>query len=62
LFGLTIAFDPVKLAGLYPTHEGYVAQMQAATERTVAAGLLLPPDAKELMTLARASSVGTSAG
>jgi hypothetical protein len=62
LFGLTIAFDPVKLAGLYPTHEGYVAQMQAATERTVAAGFLLPPDAEELMMLARASSVGASTG
>jgi Alpha/beta hydrolase domain len=58
LFGLTIAFDPVKLAQLYPSHEDYVAKMQAGTDGTVAAGFLLPPDADELMTLARASSVG----
>jgi hypothetical protein len=32
--------------------------MQAATDRTVAAGFLLPNDADELMTLARASSIG----
>jgi hypothetical protein len=33
--------------------------MQTATDRTVAAGFLLPSDPDELMTLARASSVGT---
>lgn len=48
----------MKLAKLYPSHEDYVAKMQAATDRTVAAGFLLPPDAEELMILARASSVG----
>jgi hypothetical protein len=32
--------------------------MQGATDRIVAAGFLLPDDAEELMTLARASSVG----
>jgi Alpha/beta hydrolase domain len=58
LFGLTIAFDPVKLAQLYPSHEDYVARMQAATDRTIAAGFLLQPDAEELMTLARGSSIG----
>jgi hypothetical protein len=59
LFGATVAFDPVTLSGLYPSHEDYVTRMQAATDRTVAAGFLLPNDAEELMTLARASSIGT---
>jgi hypothetical protein len=35
-----------------------VARMQAATDRTIAAGFLLQPDAEELMTLARGSSIG----
>jgi hypothetical protein len=58
LFGSTVAFDPLTLAQLYPSHDDYVTRMQAATDRTVAAGFLLPHDAEELMTLARASSVG----
>jgi hypothetical protein len=33
--------------------------MRAATDRALAAGFLLPHDAEELMTLARASSVGS---
>jgi Alpha/beta hydrolase domain len=59
LFGSTVAFDPATLAQLYPSHDDYVTKMQAATDRTVAAGFLLPHDAEELMTLARASSVGS---
>jgi Alpha/beta hydrolase domain len=59
LFGSTVAFDPLTIAQLYPSHDGYVTKMQAATERAVAAGFLLPHDAEELMTLARASSVGS---
>jgi hypothetical protein len=59
LFGSTVAFDPLTLAQLYPSHDDYVTKMQAATDRAVAAGFLLPHDAEELMTLARASSVGS---
>jgi hypothetical protein len=59
LFGSTVAFDPVTLAQLYPSHDDYVTKMRAATDQTVAAGFLLPHDAEELMTLARASSVGS---
>jgi alpha/beta hydrolase family protein len=58
LFGLTIAFDPATLAQLYPSHDDYVTKMQAATDRAMAAGFLLAPDGGELMTLARASSIG----
>ena len=58
LFGATVAFDPLTLAQLYATHDDYVAKMQVATDRTVAAGFLLARDADELMTLARASSIG----
>ena len=60
LFGATIAFDPVTLAQLYPSHDDYVEKMQAATDRAVSAGFLLPNDAAELMTLARASMVGVA--
>lgn len=59
LFGSTVAFDLLTLAQLYPSHDDYVTKMQAATDRAVAAGFLLPHDAEELMTLAGASSVGS---
>lgn len=49
----------MKLSRLYSSHDDYVTKMQTATNPTVAAGFLLPPDADELMTLTRASSVGT---
>jgi hypothetical protein len=60
LFGDTVAFDPVTLGTLYPSHDTYVDAMQAATDAAVAAGFLLPPDAEELMDRARASTIGTS--
>ncbi len=50
LFGHTISYDPVTLAGLYPTTESYVAQMHAAIDRALAAHVMLPAEADELRT------------
>jgi hypothetical protein len=57
LFGITIPFDPLTLAALYPTHDDYVEKMQTATDRAVSAGVLLPEDADDLMRRARGSSI-----
>jgi hypothetical protein len=58
LFGSTETFDPAKMAALYPTHDDYVAKMQAAVDDAVNGGRMLAIDGEELMDLARASSVG----
>lgn len=58
LFGFNVPLDPITLAELYPNHDDYVAKMQAATDRAVAAGFLLPRDAQELMGLADRSTIG----
>ena len=55
LFGHTAPFDAAKLAALYPDHQAYVSAFNAATDRAVRAGFILPPDA-ELMKAAAASS------
>jgi hypothetical protein len=41
----------------YGSHEGYVAAVRKATERAMAAGFLLKPDADELIRQAEASRV-----
>ncbi|MBV8297434.1 MAG: hypothetical protein JO085_11390 [Acidimicrobiia bacterium] len=56
-FGQTLQLDPATLAQLYPTHQDYVADMQAATDAAVAKGLLLPNDAADLMARARGSAI-----
>ena len=45
--GYTRAFEPAKMAELYPTHDAYLAKMRAATTAAVAAGFMLGPDAEE---------------
>lgn len=57
LFGVTIPLPPTTLRELYPTHDVYVAKMQAATDKAVAAGILLPADAADLMARAERSSI-----
>jgi hypothetical protein len=57
LFGTTEPFDAAKLAALYPTHEDYVQQFDRATKRAVAAGFLLPKEAKSFQAAARAIAV-----
>lgn len=50
LFGHTVGYDPLTLAALYPTTTDYVAAMEAAIERALASGTMLPPEAAELRT------------
>ena len=57
LFGNTVPFDPATLHDLYPTHQDYVKKMRAATRKAVAAGVLLPEDARDLMEHAKGSSI-----
>lgn len=57
-FGKVDTLDPLTLRELYPTHEAYVEQMQAATDEAVERGWLLPMDAEDLMERARASPIG----
>lgn len=49
LGGITIPLTDIELIQRYPTHADYRCQMQAATERSIGEGLLLPGDAAELM-------------
>jgi hypothetical protein len=58
LFGNTVPFDPATLAALYPTHQGYVAKFDQATDAAVKAGFILAPDAKNLKAAAAASTTG----
>lgn len=56
--GQTLAFDPLTLAGLYPTHDAYVAAVRAATSRAVALGFMLGADGQEWMGRVGASPIG----
>ncbi|MBI3786463.1 MAG: hypothetical protein HY270_24000 [Deltaproteobacteria bacterium] len=58
LFGTTALFDAAKLASLYPTHESYVSAYDAATDRAVQAGFLLPADGELMKAAAAQSSIG----
>jgi hypothetical protein len=60
LNGSSLAFTPVQLAPLYPTHESYVNQIHAKVQEQVTNGLLVPEDAVDLMQRACASSIGGS--
>jgi Alpha/beta hydrolase domain len=57
LFGQHISFTPERLRALYPNHASYVQQVRAATARAVAAGVLLPADADEVIAAAQAANV-----
>ncbi|MGH9034987.1 MAG: alpha/beta hydrolase domain-containing protein, partial [Acidimicrobiia bacterium] len=56
--GQTLAFDPMTVAGLYPTHEAYVARMRTATNEAVALGFMLGADSPEWMGRVEASPIG----
>ena len=58
LFGTTTPFDAAKLAALYPSHGQFVSRWAAATAAGVAAGLIRPADAAELVGAAAKSSIG----
>ena len=57
LFGQTIQFRTAKLEELYPTHEQYVAELEAAAEDAIEAGFLLERDADDLLRRARRSDI-----
>lgn len=56
--GQTIPFDPARLLALYPDHATYVKKMQAATDKAVAGGFMLPTDAREWMERVRVAPIG----
>lgn len=56
LLGQYKPFTPERLQQLYPNHTVYVQQVRAATERAVAAGVLLPPDASDVIATAEAAT------
>ncbi len=57
LYGQTLPMAPGALGDLYPSHVDYVAKMRAATDAAVKSGILLPIDARELMSRANAAPV-----
>jgi hypothetical protein len=58
LFGTTAPFDDASLAQRYPDRSAFTAAWDAAVERAVAAGALLPVDAERLKQVAAASTIG----
>jgi hypothetical protein len=57
LAGTNTPFSDDELRALYGDHAGYVAAVQAAADTSVAAGVLLPKDAAEIVAAAEASSI-----
>ncbi len=51
---------PAKLATLYPSHAAFVKAWNAATDKAVKAGFVLPADAKNIKAAAAESTVGGS--
>jgi len=60
--GNTRAFEPATLAALYPTHDAYVTAMRSATDRAVAGGFMLRPDADEWMRRVAAAPIPARSG
>jgi hypothetical protein len=55
VFGQTHPFTPSQLAALYPTHRAFLGNWTRAVQRDLAAGALLPTDAKRLVSVASGS-------
>ena len=58
IFGTTVKFPPIRLSEIYPTHEGYVAAVNDATDSAVAAGFIRPADAPLIKAAAERSDIG----
>jgi alpha/beta hydrolase family protein len=56
--GSTQAFEPDRLAALYPTHAVYIEKMRAASDTAVAGGFMLPADRDEWMARVAAAPIG----
>lgn len=61
-FGQTLQFDSETLRELYPIHEDYLAELEAAVDRTVEEGFLLEADANDLLRRAERSEIPESSG
>ena len=57
LFGTSTPFDRPTLASLYADHSAYVSAFNAATDRAVQAGVILPPDATLMKAAAAVSDI-----
>jgi hypothetical protein len=58
LFGSTTWFEPSRLRGLYGDRESYLAAFDAALDRSIADGWVLPDDRAEMAAEARAVDFG----
>lgn len=58
LFGRTIPFTDAQLASLWPTHDAYVAAVNAAADKLVQLGFFLRADANAIKAHAAASTIG----
>jgi hypothetical protein len=58
IFGTTVKFDSARLSEIYPTHAGYVAAVDDATDAAVAAGFIRPADAPLIKEQAEQSNIG----
>jgi len=58
LQGYEVPFDAATVARLYPTHEAYVAAIDAATADLLLRGFILPEDAEAEQLRAQQSSIG----
>jgi Alpha/beta hydrolase domain len=58
LFGSTQLFDDALLASLYPDHDTYVTAYDAAVDRAVQGGFVLPPDGELMKAAAAMSDIG----
>ena len=61
LFGTTAPLDAATIAALYPSHADYVKKFDAATDKAVKAGFLLPEQAKNYKAAAAPSQSGAEA-
>lgn len=57
LFGVATPFDDATLKSLYPTHDDYVAKVNASAASAVKAGFLLRPDADEIVQRAESARI-----
>jgi len=58
LYGTTELFDEATLANLYPNKTSYIIAIDKSTDEAVAAGFILPADAKLIKDRARESDIG----
>ena len=58
LFGTTVPFDAATLAGLYPSHQGYVDAIVRSARQAAREGFVLRVDTTAIMAAAQGSTIG----